>query len=74
MSDLRVPEVFRAWPLSEYGSFTAIAELFHGPRDLRKVMDGLQMRLYARGLIVDFMIPLNTVGLGVVTCSSGVDC
>jgi hypothetical protein len=34
------------WPLSQYGTFTAIAELFHGPRNLRKAVDELQVRLY----------------------------
>jgi len=34
-------------PLSEYGTFTAIAELFQGPKNLRKAVDELQVRLYA---------------------------
>jgi hypothetical protein len=41
------PEVFRVRPLSEYGTFTAIIELFHGPGNLRKTVDELQVRLYA---------------------------
>ena len=41
------PEVFCVRPLSEHGTFTAIAELFHGPGNLRKAVDELQVRLYA---------------------------
>jgi len=43
------PEVFRVRPLSEYGTFRAIAELFQGPGNLRKAVDELQVRLYAAG-------------------------
>jgi len=41
------PEVFRVRPLSEYGTFTSIAELFHGPGNLKKTVNELQVRLYA---------------------------
>ena len=41
------PEIFRVRPLGEYGTFIAIAELLLGLRNLRKTMDGLQVRLYA---------------------------
>jgi len=34
-------------PLSEYGTFTAITELFHGLRNLGKAVDELQVKLYA---------------------------
>jgi hypothetical protein len=34
-------------PLSEYGTFMAIAELFEGLENLRKTVDELQVRLYA---------------------------
>jgi len=47
LEEITRPDVFRVRPVSEYGTFTAIAELFHGPRDLRKVVDELQVRLYA---------------------------
>jgi len=46
IEEIAKPEVFRVRPLSEYGTFTTIAELFGGPRNLRKMMDGLQVRLY----------------------------
>jgi len=41
------PEIFRVRPLSEHGAFTAIADLFQGPRNLGKAVDELQVRLYA---------------------------
>jgi hypothetical protein len=46
LEEIARPEVFCVRPLSEYGTFTAIVELIHGPRDLRKVVDDLQVRLY----------------------------
>jgi hypothetical protein len=47
IEEIAKPEVFRVRPLSEYGTFTAIAELFQGARNLRKTVDELQVRLYA---------------------------
>jgi len=41
------PEVFRVCPLSEHGTFTAIAEPFHGPGNLKKTVNELHVRLYA---------------------------
>jgi hypothetical protein len=35
-------------PLSEYGMFTAITELFQGARNLRKVADKLQVGFMRR--------------------------
>ena len=47
VEEIAKPEIFRVRPLSEYGTFTIIAELFKGPRNLRKAVDELQVRLYA---------------------------
>ena len=47
MDENAKPEAFRVRPLSKYGTFTAIAELFHGPRNLRKTVDEFQVRLDA---------------------------
>jgi len=47
IEEIAKPEIFRVRPLSEYGTFTAIIELFHGPGNLRKTVDELQVRLYA---------------------------
>jgi len=47
IEEIAKPEVFRVRPLSGYGTFTSIAELFQGPRNLRKAVDELQVRLYA---------------------------
>jgi type I restriction enzyme R subunit len=47
IEEIAKPEVFRVRPLSQYGTFKTIAELFHGPINLRKTMDELQVRLYA---------------------------
>jgi type I restriction enzyme R subunit len=47
IEEIAKPEVFRVRPLSEYGTFTAIVELFEGARNLRRAVDELQMRLYA---------------------------
>jgi len=47
IEEIAKPDVFRVHPLSEYGTFTAIAKLFHGGRNLRKAVDELQVRLYA---------------------------
>lgn len=41
------PEIVRVRPLSEHGTFTAIAELYRGLRNLRKAVDKLQVRFYA---------------------------
>jgi hypothetical protein len=49
VEEIAKPEVFRVRPLSEYGTFTAIAELFQGHRNLKKAVDELQVRLYALG-------------------------
>jgi hypothetical protein len=40
-------EVFRVRPLSQYGTFMAIVDLFQGLENLRKTVDELQVRLYA---------------------------
>lgn len=41
--EIAKPEVFRVCPLSERGTFTAIAELFQGPENLNKSVDELQL-------------------------------
>jgi len=46
IEEIARPEVFRVRPLSEYGTFTTIADLFQGLRNLRKTVDELQVRLY----------------------------
>ena len=45
IEEIAKPEVFRVRPLSEYGTFTAIADLFQGARNLRKAVDELQERM-----------------------------
>ena len=47
IEEIAKPEIFRVRPLSEYGTFTAIAEPFQGQGNLRKAVDELQVRLYA---------------------------
>ena len=47
IEEIAKPEVFRVRPLSQYGAFTAIAELFQGAGNLGKAVDELQVRLYA---------------------------
>ena len=47
IEEIAKPEVFRVRPLSEYGTFMAVAELFEGTKNLKKTVDELQVRLYA---------------------------
>ena len=47
IEEIAKPEVFRVRPLSQYGTFMAIVDLFQGLENLRKAVDELQVRLYA---------------------------
>ena len=47
IEEIAKPEVFRVRPLSEYGTFMAITDLFQGAGNLRKAVDEMQVRLYA---------------------------
>ena len=48
IEEVAKPEVFRVRPLSEYGTFTAIVELFQRAGNLRKAVDELQVSFMRR--------------------------